>query len=181
MSPTRRVMISAAVVVAALGVGACGSGAPEPAVTTVTDTTTAPARDTAAEAPAADQQPEADSDTGQVGDVLELTAHGDRGVLGLQYSGPVPAGAPGPASSKLITGPGGCFAFVGDGPPQLAIFPPDATFVLQNGRPSVTVNGVEHPVGRELTSDTTVVPRADTTGVPERCARGAADTVLVLH
>ena len=181
MSPTRRVMISAAVVVAALGVGACGSGAPEPSVTTVTDTTTVPARDTAAEAPEADQQPEADSDTGQVGDVLEVTAHGDRGVLGLQYSGPVPAGAPGPASGKLITGPGGCFAFVGDGPPQLAIFPPDATFVLQNGRPSVTVNGVEHPVGRELTSDTTVVPRADTTGVPERCARGAADTVLVVH
>ena len=181
MSPTRRVMISAAVVVAALGVGACGSGAPEPSVTTVTDTTTVPARDTAAEAPEADQQPEADSDTGQVGDVLEVTAHGDRGVLGLQYSGPVPAGAPGPASGELITGPGGCFAFVGDGPPQLAIFPPDATFVLQNGRPSVTVNGVEHPVGRELTSDTTVVPMADTTGVPERCARGAADTVLVVH
>ena len=113
MSPTRRVMISAAVVVAALGVGACGSGAPEPSVTTVTDTTTVPARDTAAEAPEADQQPEADSDTGQVGDVLEVIAHGDRGVLGLQYSGPVPAGSPGPASGKLITGPGGCFATAG--------------------------------------------------------------------
>ena len=110
-----------------------------------------------------------------------MTAYGDRGDLGLQYSGPVPAGSPGPASGKLITGPGGCFAFVSDGAPQLAIFPPEATFVLQNGRPSVTVNGVEHPVGRELTSDTTVVPRADTTGVPERCARGAADTVLVVH
>lgn len=181
MSPTRRVMVSAAVVAGALGVGACESGGPEPAVTTVTDTTTAPARDTAAEAPDVGQAPETDPDTDQVGDVLEVTAHGDRGVLGLQYSGPVPAGSPGPASGKLITGPGGCFAFVSDGAPQLAIFPPDATFVLQNGRPSVTVDGVEHPVGRELTADTTVVPLADAAGVPERCARGAADTVLVVH
>lgn len=46
------------------GVGACG---PEPAVTTMTDSTTAPTLDTTAEAPEADQAPETDRDTGQVG------------------------------------------------------------------------------------------------------------------
>ncbi|MBB0970389.1 hypothetical protein G6016_15775 [Dietzia aerolata] len=112
--------------------------------------------------------------------MLEVTVRGDQGVLGLQYSGSVPAGTPGPASNKLITGPGGCFAVIGAGAPQLAIFPPDATFVLQNGKPSVTVDGAEHPVGRELTFDTAVVPVQQVAGLPERCTRGAADTVLVV-
>lgn len=62
--PIPRVMVSAAVVAGALGVSACG---PEPAVTTVTDSTTAPTLDTTAEAPEADQAPETDRDTGQVG------------------------------------------------------------------------------------------------------------------
>lgn len=92
----------------------------------------------------------------------------------------MPAGAAGPRGGKLIAGPGSCFAFDGAGAPQLAVFPPGATFVLQNGKPSVTVNGVEHAVGREFTSETTALPAAEVTGVPERCARGSAGTVLVV-
>ncbi|MDV6298130.1 hypothetical protein R3P82_03290 [Dietzia maris] len=40
------------------------------------------------------------------------------------------------------------------------VLPPDATFVLQNGRPSATVDGIEHAVGSEATVNTTVVPIA---------------------
>lgn len=182
MSSTRRVIVSAAVAVAALGLASCGSGSSEPTVTTVTETTTAAAtpQDTDAGAPEEDQSPGTDAQPQDNGRNLEVTVRGDQGVLGLQHSGSVPAGTPGPASSKLITGPGGCFAFVGAGAPQLAIFPPDATFVLQNGKPSVTVDGAEHPVGRELTFDTAVVPVQQVAGLPERCTRGAADTVLVV-
>lgn len=59
--PIPCVVVSAAVVAGALGVGACG---PEPAVTTVTDSTTAPTLNTTAEDPEADQAPETDRDTG---------------------------------------------------------------------------------------------------------------------
>lgn len=182
MSPARRAIISAAVAVAALGVGACAPTGSEPTVTTVTATTTVePAPpETGTETPAPGQEAAAGAKPGDDAGVLEVTARGDQGVLGLQYSGSVPAGTPGPASGKLITGPGGCFALVGAGAPQLAIFPPDTTFVLQNGKPSATVDGVEHVVGRAFDSETTVLPVDRVAGVPERCTNGSADTVLVV-
>ena len=182
MLSSRRVIISAAVAAAALSVSACGSGDSEPMVTTVTETTTAeptsPVTGDGASSP--DEDAEEGAGAGDDGGVLEVTVRGDQGVLALQHSGAVPTGASGPGSGKLITGPGGCFAFVGAGAPQLAVFPPAATFVLQNGKPSVTVDGVEHAVGREFAAETTELSVAATTGVPERCARGSADTVLVI-
>lgn len=182
MSPTRRVIISAAVAVASLSVGACTAGETEPSMTTVTETTTAAAapQETGVEAPAPEPGTEEGAQAGDDGGMLDVTVRGDQGVLALQHSGQVPSGAPGPSSGKLITGPGGCFAFVGAGAPQLAIFPPDATFVLQNGKPSATVNGVHHVVGREFTAETTALPVDKVTGVPERCNPGSADTVLVV-
>ena len=182
MSLTRRLIVPTVVALIPLGLAACGSSGSGSTATTVTETTTAAAapQDTDAGAPEADRAPGADAEAQDNGGMLEVTVRGDQGVLGLQYSGSVPAGTPGPASNKLITGPGGCFAFVGAGAPQLAIFPSDATFVLQNGKPSVTVDGAEHPVGRELTFDTAVVPDQQVAGLPERCTRGAADTVLVV-
>ena len=182
MSLTRRLIVPTVVALTPLGLAACGSSGSESTATTVTETTTAAAAPQVADggAPEADRAPGADAESQDNVGMLEVTVRGDQGVLGLQYSGSVPAGTPGPASNKLITGPGGCFAVIGAGAPQLAIFPPDATFVLQNGKPSVTVDGAEHPVGRELTFDTAVVPVQQVAGLPERCTRGAADTVLVV-
>lgn len=182
MSSSRRVIISAAVALATLSVGACASGGSEPTVTTVTETTTAePAPTmTGAEDPAPVEGAVEDADPDDYKGALEVTVRGDQGVLALQHAGSVPAGTAGPGRGKLITGPGGCLAFVSAGAPQLAAFPPDATFVLQNGKPSVTVDGVEHAVGREFNSETTVLPVAAVKGLPERCARGSADTVLVV-
>ena len=68
-----------------------------------------------------------------------------------------------------------------EGPPQLVVFPADATFVLQQGKPSATVDGTEHPVGREFTLETTTVNKSEVTGIPDRCAQGSADTVLVVN
>ena len=184
MSSSRRVIMSAAVAAAALSVTACGAGDSEPMATTVTETTTAesatPMTDDGASSSDEDEDAEEGAGAGDDGGVLEVTVRGEQGVLALQHSGSVPAGVSGPSSGKLITGPGGCFAFVGAGAPQLAVFPPAATFVLQNGKPSVTVDGVEHAVGREFAAETTELSVAATTGVPERCARGSADTVLVI-
>lgn len=67
-----------------------------------------------------------------------------------------------------------------NGKPQLVVFPPDAALVLQNGGPSAAVDGIEHAVGSEATFSTTLVPVAGVTGVPERCLRGSADTMLVV-
>ena len=183
MSLTRRLIVPTVVALIPFGLAACGSNGSESTATTVTETTTAAAAPQATDAgtPEADRAPGTDAEPQDNGGMLEVAVRGDQGVLGLQYSGSVPAGSPGPASNKLIIGPGGCFAVVGAGAPQLAIFPSDATFVLQNGKPSVTVDGAEHPVGRELTFDTTVVPAQQVAGMPERCTRGAADTVLVVH
>ena len=182
MSLTRRLIVPTVVALIPLGLAACGSSGSGSTATTVTETTTAAAAPQVADggAPEADRAPGADAESQDNVGMLEVTVRGDQGVLGLQYSGSVPTGSPGPASNKLITGPGGCFAVAGAGAPQLAIFPSDATFVLQNGKPSVTVDRVEHPVGRELNADTTVVPVAQVAGVPDRCTRGAAGTVLVL-
>lgn len=183
MTSPRRLIVSTVVALIPLGLAACGSSGSEPTVTTVTETTTAAAAPqyTDTETAGAEQAPEADAEPRHVGDVLEVTVRGGQGVVGLQYSDSVPAGTPGPANNKLITGPGGCFAFVNAGAPQLAVFPPEATFVLQNGKPSVTIDGTEHYVGREFDAETTALPIGQVSGVPERCVRGAADTVLVAH
>ncbi len=188
MSPTRRVIASAVVAIVALGSGACasnGSGSNGSGSTGATVTTTAtaepapqePGVGTSASEPSVQGEAEPNHDE----DLLEVSVRGDEGVLGLHHSGPVPAGAPGPGSGRLITGPGGCFAFAGDRAPQLVVFPAEAMFVLQNGRPSVTVDGTEHFVGRELTVSTTAVSKAKVTGLPDRCSRGSSDTVLVVN
>lgn len=129
----------------------------------------------------ADESEEAEASEQPVGDTLEVTVEGDQGVLALQHSGSVPEGTAGPSGRKLITGPGGCFALTNEGPPQLVVFPADATFVLQQGKPSATVDGTEHPVGREFTLETTTVNKSEVTGIPDRCAQGSADTVLVVN
>lgn len=116
-----------------------------------------------------------------VGGVVELTVAGDQGVLALQYSGTIPSGTAGPTDRKLITGSGGCFALVNEGKPQLLVFPAEATFVLQEGKPSATIAGVKHLIGQQFAVDTTAVSKTSVAGIPERCDRGSDDTVFMVN
>ena len=112
--------------------------------------------------------------------VLDVTVAGDQGILALQVSGSVPEGSTGPTNQKLITGPGGCFALAGEGQPQLLVFPEDATFVLEEGKPSATFGGTEHLVGRQMDVASISIPKTDVAGIPERCLEGSADSVAVV-
>ena len=110
---------------------------------------------------------------------VEVEAEGD-GPIGLK-SGAVPTADPQAVSGKLITGPGGCFALVDDDQPRLLIFGDDAEFTLREGKPSVTTRALGTvTVGSRLSASATSVGMDETTGVPERCAHGAQDTVLVI-
>ncbi len=112
--------------------------------------------------------------------VVDVTVAGDQGILALQHSGAAPTGAIGPTNQKLITGPGGCFALTNEGEPQLLVFPSDATFVLQEGKPSATIAGAEHFVGRQFGVATVAVPKTSVAGIPERCMQGSDDMLLVV-
>lgn len=178
----------------AVGLTACSSDAQEETSTptgaapvqeesgdATSEQTSTPAQEESAETTSAPTA-EPEATTEQAGpDTLEVTIEGDQGILALQHSGSVPEGTAGPSGRKLITGPGGCFALTNEGPPQLLVFPADATFVLQEGKPSATVAGTEFTVGRQFTVDTIAVSKSEVTGIPDRCAQGSADTVLVIN
>jgi len=187
-----------AVVVLALGMSACSSDeqpqeettssvdpAPEtsdPQESTAEATESAEPADDAANTQSGEASDEAtDEATGEETGGLAVTVAGEHGVLALQYTGAAPEGAAGPTGHKVITGPGGCFALTQDGKPQLLVFPEDATFVLEDGKPSVTIDGTEYPVGQQFTVETTEVAKSEVTGIPQRCAKGSSDTVLVVN
>lgn len=200
MSLNRRVRVVAPFALAALALGmtACAPDAesePTPSVVIVTESaaestpaettpeaSTAETSEPAAETPAPVES-ETPADTAGPNDesgVVDVTVAGDQGVLALQHSGTVPSGAAGPTNQKLITGPGGCFALTNEGKPQLLVFPADATFVLQEGKPSATIAGTEHLVGRQFSVATTAVPKTSVAGIPDRCTQGSDETVLVV-
>ncbi|MEO7587087.1 MAG: hypothetical protein ABIS84_03565 [Arachnia sp.] len=193
-----RLVAPLALAAVALGVTAC---APDDSAPTPTVTVTAPAGEatTATSEPMVESsepmtetsepvpaptEPSTPADTAGPNDesgVVDVTVAGDKGILALQHSGTVPTGTAGPTNQKLITGPGGCFALTNQGKPQLLVFPADATFVLQEGKPSATIAGTEHLVGRQFSVATTAVPKSSVAGIPERCTQGSADTVLVVN
>lgn len=158
----------------ALGLSACGSDSNDPAQS---ESNTAPTAQPTQETPPSDGDsgPESEGRDG-----MDVTVVGDQGVLALQYPGSVPEGDAGPANGKLITGPGGCFALTNNGPPQLLVFPEEATFILKGGKPSVTIEGVETKVGQQVSVETTKVSISRVTGIPERCSHGPSDTALVV-
>lgn len=191
-----RVVAPLALAVLALGMTACApeDNEPVPAATvsvsaeetTATETTTTssePAQETSE--PAAETSepaaPEAPLGPNDESGVVDVTAVGDQGILALQHAGAVPVGEAGPTKQQLITGPGGCFALTAQGKPQLLVFPADATFVLQEGKPSATIGGTEHLVGQQFAPATTTVSMESVAGIPDRCLQGAADTVLVVN
>ena len=189
-----RVVAPFVLVTLGLGMTACSSDVdvePTPTVVTGTqsDAEPAPAEPTPADSdpvaePSETTPSEASEDDIGPNDesgVVDVTVTGDQGILALQHSGAVPSGDAGPTDQKLITGPGGCFALTHQGEAQLLVFPADATFVLQEGKPSATIAGTEYLVGRQFGAATTAVPMTSVAGVPDRCMQGSDETVLVVN
>jgi len=176
----------------ALGMTACGSDEPEstPTVTvtsSVEDTPTTeptmegsqPSEETSERA-ASLEPTEAPVGPNDESGVVDVTTTGDEGILALQHSGFEPSIDASSAYQELIVGPGGCFALVDVSEPQLLVFPDDATFVLQEGKPSATIDGTEYLVGRQFDVDTTEVEKTNVAGIPERCEQGSASTVRIV-
>lgn len=159
-----------AVGIMALGLSGCASAVPEEI---------APSQ--VRESPTTGAETDSSVELEDVDGVVELTVAGDQGVLALQHSGTIPSGTAGPTDRKLITGPGGCFALVNEGKPQLLVFPAEATFVLQEGKPSATIAGVEHLIGQQFAVDMTAVAKTSVAGIPDRCDRGSDDTVFMVN
>ena len=210
MSSHRRLRFVAplALSAVALGITACGpdqASEPVPSVVTVTETaaepmqteTSAPVESDTSEPMTSEASEPTTSATQEdsVGPndesgVVDVTVTGDRGIMALQHSGTVPVGDAGPTNQKLITGPGGCFALTNQGKPQLVVFPEDATFVLNEdckgkehhscGKPSATIDGTEHFVGRQFSVSTVAVPKTSVAGIPNQCMQGSDDTILVV-
>ncbi|MGV8845100.1 hypothetical protein [Tessaracoccus sp.] len=191
MSLNHRVVAPFALAALALGMTACAPDAAEstPTVTVTTSADASPSMEPTAatsEPNTEESQPMGSPSEDAAGPndesgVVDVTVEGDQGILALKHAGSVPVGTAGPTGQKLITGPGGCFAVTNEGKPQLLVFPDDATFVLQEGKPSATIAGTEHPVGRQFAVATTAVAQSSVVGIPDRCLQGSDDTVLVVN
>ncbi|WP_309082421.1 hypothetical protein [Zhihengliuella sp.] len=160
-----------------LGLTACGSGdSGQSAGSDAGVSAPAPGTENAtAESESADET----SDAADSGDrEIAVEAVGD-GPIGLTATEPAENAED--VSGRLITGPGGCFALVDDGEPQLLLFPDDAEFVLRDGQPSVTTAALGTArVGDPFESSAEPVALEDTTGIPDRCAHGEATEALLL-
>ncbi|WP_407320398.1 hypothetical protein UQW22_08080 [Isoptericola halotolerans] len=84
-------------------------------------------------------------------------------------------------SGMLIAGPGGCLAMEDDAPPQVLVFADGAELVLHDARPSVTTSGLGTVrVGEDFDVTAVPVPVDAVDGLPDECAAGAQDEVLVV-
>ena len=176
----------AAALALALGLTACGADAAEApqddaAPDAASDATAqdSPAPDAAAQDDgAAPSESEAPADEPGAGP-LTVTAEGD-GPIGLT-TGDAPAGTAQSFDGRLITGPGDCFAYKDRDRPQLLVFPADAEFVTSGERPSVTAEALGTAyAGERIQVSAVEVPQDEIDGIPEQCAAGAADSVLVV-
>lgn len=121
--------------------------------------------------------------TGESGTVadsgLTVTTEG-RGVMMLRLESPSPAGGGQERlKGKLISGPGGCLSLQPNGRPELLLFDQDASFV--DNPPRVSWGEFEVAAGERFSVEAAKVRITDLQGVPERCARGAADIAWVIN
>ena len=193
MTQTRSRIFVGAALVLGLGLSACSADeqnneeTTSPAETTeaAPEATSDDADDTVAdetEEAEADETETDETDEAEAAGPVEVTVVSDQGVVALTHDGNLPDGKAGPTAGRLVTGPGDCFAITSDGPAVLVVFPDDAEFVLEDSRPSVTLDGTEHYVGELFGVETVELSASDFTGIPERCQHGqAADKVLVVE
>lgn len=122
-------------------------------------------------------EPEAEQDTDETSS-LEVSPTGD-GPIGLTANG-----ADGEAATiegRLIVGPGGCLSLTARNQPQLLVLPEGTDFVLRDDRPSLTTEELGTlRVGEQVTLEAVSIAASDASGIPERCSRGAADTLLAV-
>lgn len=115
---------------------------------------------------------------------FQVEATGD-GPVGLAASEPLPVASEiddaASVTARLVTGSGGCFALKEQDRPDLVVFGDGAEFVLSGERPSVTDPAAgEVRVGERAEVTVVAVPASDVEGIPERCANGASEEVLVV-
>lgn len=79
---------------------------------------------------------------------------------------------------RLISGPGGCLSVQPNGRPELLLFGRDTNFA--DNPPRVSWDGSEVAVGERFSVAATEVQVTDLHGVPEQCARGAADSAWII-
>lgn len=167
---------AAAITLLGLGLAACASEEPaaqppSPAATSSPAETSDPGYDDRAGA-----EPSTEPDAAVP---LAVSATGD-GPIGLTADAE-PDGDAATVTGKLIVGPGACLSIVDDDRPQLLVFDDTAEFVLRDDKPSVTTDAAGTlRVGEQVDLSVVAVPAADATGIPDRCADGAADTVLAV-
>lgn len=113
---------------------------------------------------------------------ISVEATGD-GPVGLAAIDPLPETLDDATSvtARLITASGGCFALKQNDRPDLIVFGEGAEFTLSGERPYVEdpVAGTVQ-VGERADLTVVTVPTSDVEGIPERCASGASDEVLVV-
>lgn len=85
-------------------------------------------------------------------------------------------------SGKLIIGPGSCMSLTDDSQPQLLVFGEDAEFVLREGQPGVSTDDLGSvDVGEQIELSAVEVSQDSVDGIPNQCAQGADDVVLVIN
>lgn len=127
--------------------------------------------DVVTETPAETESPE--------GDGVEAHSEGN-GPIGLIYTG-TPDGDAESVSGKLITGPGSCFSLTDDGQPELVLFEDGTEFTLDGERPSATSPSLGQAyVGEMVEFSAVPLTQSDVSGIPDRCAQGVAERVLLV-
>lgn len=101
-----------------------------------------------------------------------------------------PEGEPQQVTGRLIVGPGSCFALKrpngrgndGENAPRPLVLPVGSEFVTRGDRPSVTLPGKDTVyVGETMDVEAVSMPFNELDGLPDPCARGAAESGLVVN
>ncbi|MDN6706979.1 hypothetical protein [Corynebacterium glyciniphilum] len=105
-------------------------------------------------------------------------------------TGDTPEGESQKVSGRLIVGPGSCFALKkpdgrgneDENAPRPLVLPVDSEFVTRGDHPSVTLPGRDTVyVGETMDVEAVSMPFNELDGLPDPCARGAAESGLVVN
>lgn len=166
MTIARRFFAATPTIALALWVAGCGT-AEEP--------------DAVDDSPTEESQESENTDSGGDPEVLDVETTGDEGPIGLSTSQDA-AGEATEASGELIVGPGSCFSLQPGDQPQLLVFGDDADFEVGAQQPAVTTGDLGTiSVGDHVDLSVVEYSQDQIEDLPQQCANGADDTVLVLE